>query len=71
MLRILTKPPVISISPAFFLSLKCVLIHEVAVILYVFKYRKSQRSEGGVQGVSPWENKEFKERGSIRSSFKN
>jgi hypothetical protein len=31
----------------------------------------SQRSEGGVQGVSPWENKEFKERGFIRSSFKN
>jgi hypothetical protein len=49
------------------LSLKCVLMHEVAVILYAFKYRKSQRSEGGVQGVPPWENKEFKERGSIRS----
>src|SRR5277367_6240977 len=42
-------------------------MHEVAVILYGFKYRKSQRSEGGVQGVAPWENKEFKERGSIRS----
>jgi len=38
-------------------------MHEAAVILYALKYRKSQRSEGGVQGVSPWE----KERGSIGS----
>ena len=53
MLRILTKLLVVSISLGFFPRLKCVLMHELVVILYGFKYRKSQRSERGGPGGPP------------------
>jgi len=53
MFWILTKLPVISISPAFFLSLKCVLIHEVAVIYMLLNIEKASAAKEGSRGSPP------------------